>query len=248
MDLNLKGKRAIIMGASYGIGASCAEALAAEGCNVIIVSRSMENLEITRKEIAEKYDVEVRALTADISSHADIVRLSETERDVDIVVNVAGMNCAGSLLEVEEPKMRAGFETKVFGYINMCRQYYPILKARGGGVIVNVVGVGALARWDWYPYGGSINAAVNAFTQSVGSESLHRDNIRVLVVNPGLIMTPRVEKYDAQLAAEGKTMFDFGRPGADPSEVASVVAFMASDRASYVTGTAVNVDGGLART
>lgn len=248
MDLNLKGKRAIVMGASYGIGAACAEALAAEGCNVVIVSRSMENLEVTRKAIEANHDVDVRATTADISNHDDIVRLSETQNDVDIVVNVAGLQCAGALLEVQEPKMRAAYETKVFGYINMCRQYYPILKARGGGVIVNVVGVGSLARWDWYPYGGSINAAVNAFSQSAGSESLHRDNIRIVVVNPGLVMTPRVAKYDEQLAAEGKTRFDFGRPGADPSEIASVVAFVASDRASYMTGTAVNVDGGLART
>jgi 3-oxoacyl-[acyl-carrier protein] reductase len=132
----------------------------------------------------------------------------------------------------------------------MCREFYRAFKARGRGTIVNVIGVGAVTKFPWYMCGAGGNAAVAAFTNALGGES-HKDGIRVLGVSPGPVATERATQVLKQAGAPGSgqamVQTAFGRDWATPAQIADVVVFTASDRASYVSGTVVNVDLGTSR-
>src|SRR5437764_15055428 len=140
MDLKLAGKTALITGGSKGIGRATAEIFAAEGCNVIIVSRSAETLAVAKAAIAQKSNVRVDVVAADLSDSANVDRLARDFPDIDILVNNAGAIPGGSLLNVSEETWRKAWDLKVFGYVNMCRAFYALMKARKAGVIINVVG------------------------------------------------------------------------------------------------------------
>jgi len=140
MDLKLAGKTALITGGSKGIGRATAEILAAEGCNVIIVSRTAETLAAVKSAIAQKSNVRVDTVVADLSDSKNVDRLAKDFPDIDILVNNAGAIPGGTLLNVDEATWRRAWDLKVFGYVNMCRAFYALMKARGSGVIINVVG------------------------------------------------------------------------------------------------------------
>src|SRR3954447_9993059 len=129
MDLKLAGKTALITGGSKGIGRATAEVFAAEGCNVIIVSRSAEALAAVKVGIAQKSNVRVDTVAADLSDSKNIDRLAKDFPDIDIVVNNAGAIPGGTLLNVDETTWRKAWDLKVFGYVNMCRTFYPLMKA-----------------------------------------------------------------------------------------------------------------------
>jgi len=159
-------------------------------------------------------------------------------------VNNAGAVPGGSLFDVSEERWREGWDSKVFAYVNMCRTYYPILKKRGGGVIINVLGTGSLKKDPGYCCGGMGNAALDYLTQSLGGSS-HCDNIRVVGVAPGPTSTERLR---AILEADGVDPQDNARRPfkrvAMPEEIASAIAFVASTRSAYTSGTILVVDGG----
>src|SRR5262249_10863701 len=138
MDLNLAGKTALITGASKGIGRATAEAFAAEGCNVILVSRTQADLEAAQAAIVRTANVRVDVVAAVLSVSATVSRLAENFPGIDILVNNAGAIPGGSLQEIDEQRWRAAWDLKVFGYVNMCRAFYAHMKARGRGVIINV--------------------------------------------------------------------------------------------------------------
>src|SRR4051794_14224147 len=140
MDLELAGKTALITGGSKGIGRATAEVFAAEGCNVIIVSRTAETLAAVKSAIAQKSNVRVDTVAADLSDSKSVDRLAQDYPDIDILVNNAGAIPGGTLLNMDETTWRKAWDLKVFGYVNMCRRFYGLMKARGRGVIVNVVG------------------------------------------------------------------------------------------------------------
>ena len=250
MDLDLKGKRALITGASKGIGAEVARRFAAEGCDVVIVSRTGRDLESVATKIRESTGRTVQVEAVDLSRGANPIELAKRHGDVDILVNNAGALPGGHVLEVDEAAWRTGWDLKVFGYINMCREFYRAFKARGSGTIVNVIGIGAIMKYPWYMCGAAGNAAVAAFTNALGSES-HKDGIRVVGVSPGPVATERAGTVLAQVGGEGsgETMVQnaFGREWATPAQIANVVVFVASSQASYVSGTVVNVDQGVSR-
>ena len=141
MDLGLRGKKALITGASKGIGRACAEVLAGEGCDVALVSRTAADLEAARAEIAGKYNVGVRVFPLDLSDSKNVDKVASECPDIDILVNNAGAIPAGNLDQITEDRWRDAWDLKVFGNINMCRQFYAAMRTRGRGVIINIMDV-----------------------------------------------------------------------------------------------------------
>ncbi len=252
MDLGLQGKTAIVTGGSKGIGRAVATALAAEGCNLHLASRTAADLEAVRDEIMAQHQVGVTVHPMDLASQGQPEALAAAAEGAQILVNNAGAIPGGSLEKVDETTWREAWNLKVFGYINLTRAVYANLAASGGGAIVNVIGA-AGERQDYnYVAGSTGNAGLMAFTRALGSESA-KDNIRVVAVNPGMTETERLVTL-LRGVAENKgrdpddwrselTGLPFGRPGT-AAEVADLVAFLASKRASYISGTVVTIDGG----
>jgi 3-oxoacyl-[acyl-carrier protein] reductase len=253
MNLNLVGKTALITGASKGIGRAAAESMAAEGCDVILVSRTAADLTAAKELITRKAGVKVETFAADLSDSRNVDQLAKKFAHVDILVNNAGAIPGGKLLDVDEKTWRKAWDLKVFGYVNMCRAFYALMKERGSGVIINVTGNAAQTHDPEYICGVAGNAALTAFSQSLGSVS-PQDGIRVISVNPGPVETERLVglmKKKAQdrtgNAENWRDLFKplpFGR-ACTPGEVGAMIAFLASDRCSYNSGSVVMVDAGL---
>jgi hypothetical protein len=165
MDLQLAGKTALITGASKGIGRAAAERLAAEGAHVVLVSRTAADLAATKAAIARQSKVQIDTVAADLSHSSAIDQLARDFPMIDILVNNAGAIPDGSLLDVDEQTWRKAWDLKVFGYINMRRAYYALMKDRGSGLIINVTG---LPR---RPMNLNISAALPAMPRSQHSAS-----------------------------------------------------------------------------
>lgn len=241
MDLELRGKRALVTGASKGIGAATASLLASEGCEVVIVARSPEELHLTADRISAETSAKVTACAADLSRSSEIARIAEAFGDIDILVNNAGAIPGGRLEDLDESTWRAAWDLKVFGYINLSREIFKKMSARGSGTIVNVIGAAAQIRDPSYICGVVGNAALTAFTMSLGSDS-HRAGVRVVGVSPGPVATERL--IGLQGTVQSSAARPFGR-AAEPLEIASAVAFLASPRSGYTSGTVLMVDGGM---
>ena len=241
MDLHLSGKKALVTGASKGIGAATAHMLAAEGCDLIIVSRSRGELQVTADKIAAETSRSVVACAADLSQSSEIARIAEQYGDIDILVNNAGAIPGGRLEDIDESIWRAAWDLKVFGYINLSREIFRKMSARGSGTIVNVIGAAAQIRDPSYICGVVGNAALTAFTMSLGSDS-HRFGVRVVGVSPGPVATERL--LGLQTSVQSSVARPFGR-AANPVEIASAVTFLASPRSDYTSGTVLMVDGGI---
>ena len=259
MDLGLAGKRAVITGASKGIGLGCAVALAREGCDVALAARSADVLARAAEDVrAVAPGAIVTTHVVDLSTDAGRqTLLAETGCGgtaggelVDIWVNNAGAIPGGDIVTVDDMTWRDAWDLKVFGYIDLCRAVLPQMSARGSGVIVNVIGVASLRPQPSYIAGAVGNSGLVAMTAALGSRSL-RDGVRVVAVNPGLIITDRMSDLLRRQAID-----EFGDESrweelipADPApgtveQVADVVAFLASDLASHVSGTSITIDGG----
>jgi 3-oxoacyl-[acyl-carrier protein] reductase len=253
MDLQLAGKSALITGASKGIGRAATEQLAREGCNVILVSRNAADLAAVKQAIAQRFKVQIDTVAADLSQSSSINRLAQDFPEIDILVNNAGAIPGGQLLDVDEQTWRKAWDLKVFGYVNMCRAYYALMKKRGSGVIINITGNAAQTHDPEYICGVAGNAALTAFSQSLGSVSV-RDGIRVISLNPGPVETERLVNLMKKKARDRTGNADnwrelfkplpFGRACA-PEEVGAMIAFLASERCSYNSGSVVTIDAGL---
>ena len=253
MDLGLDGKRALVTGASQGIGRACAEALAQEGCDLVLVARNAAALEQAKGEL-ESYGVKVQVNAVDLTRPGAAATLATAFPAMDILVNNAGAIPRGSLLDVDEAAWRAGWELKVFGYINLTREYYRRMVERHDGVIVNVIGIGGEKLEYAYAAGSTGNAALAAMTRAVGSVSLDY-GVRVLGVHPGWVETERARRSlrrraeqelgDAERWPELTKAWPRGGL-IQPREIGEVVAFAASARASAMSGVILTVDGGFA--
>lgn len=241
MNLDLSGKKVLVTGASKGIGAATARLLSCEGCDVVIVSRSLDDLQKTADQIAEKTSRRVVVCAADLSQSSEIMRVAKQYGDIDILVNNAGAIPGGRLEDIDESTWRAAWDLKVFGYINLTREIFKQMSARGSGTIVNVIGAAAQMRDPSYICGVVGNAALTAFTMSLGSDS-HRVGVRVVGISPGPVATERL--HGLQGSVQSSSARPFGR-AAEPTEIASAVAFLASPRSGYTSGTVLMVDGGL---
>ncbi len=254
MDLQLAGKTVLITGGSKGIGLATAGSFAAEGCELVLVAREGEALAAAQRELADRYRTRVAIESLDLASPGSDETLAKRHPGVDILVNNAGAIPGGDLESVDEPTWRSAWDLKVFGFINLSRRYYTCMRERRAGVIVNVIGLaGDRPAFD-YIAGTTGNAALMAFTRALGSKSVDH-GVRVMAVNPPYTETERLTKQlrraaqarfgDAERWRELLRKLPFDRP-ARPEEIADVVVFLASARASYMSGSVVNIDGGAA--
>ena len=253
MDLKLAGQTALITGGSKGIGRATAAIFAAEGCNVILVSRSAESLAAAKAAIAQISNVRVDTVAADLSDSANVDALARDYSGIDILVNNAGAIPGGNLLDVSEATWRKAWDLKVFGYVNMCRAFYALMKARKAGIIVNVVGNAADTHDPEYICGVAGNAALTAFTQSLGSVSA-KDGVRVVALSPGPVETDRLvtlmKKKAKDRTGSEESWKDLLKPlpfgrGATPEEIGAAIVFLASGRSGYTSGCVVTIDAGL---
>ncbi len=253
MDLHLAGKTVMITGASKGIGLACAREFAAEGCRLRLVARTEADLVAARDAIAAEHDAEVEIHPADLSDSANVDRLSKACPDIDILVNNAGAIPGGDIQAVDEKTWREAWDLKVFGYINMTRRFYPLIRERGGGVILNVIGLAGVRVDRNYIAGSGGNASLIGFTRAIGAHALD-EGMRVLGVCPGAVATERIETILRAKAAKEKgdenrwqdyfAGMPLNRP-AKVEEVADIVVYLCSDRASWLTGITIDVDGGI---
>ena len=251
MDLELRGKTALVTGGSKGIGKAIAIGLVREGARVAICARD--------KAALEQVEAEAR-ISADLSRLEEVERVVKTARErlgrIDILVNNAGAIRGGGFLDIPDQQWSDDWSLKLLGYIRMCRAVLPLMKAQGGGRIVNVVGAAARNPTPAYLTGGAANAALVNFTKGLadlGAES----KVLVTAVSPAATATERWESLIAQQAGlQGRPIEDLRREAAaayklgriaTPEDIADVVCFLVSARASFITGICITVDGGATR-
>jgi NAD(P)-dependent dehydrogenase (short-subunit alcohol dehydrogenase family) len=252
MELNLKGRTALVTGGSRGIGYGVAEALAAEGCNLHLASRSADSLEAAKKKLAAKYNVKIGVHALDLSTQDNAIALVKACGPLDFLINNAGAIPQGTVTTLDDKTLRTAWDLKVFGFINLTREIYRDMCAKRRGVIVNIIGVAGERPAANYIAGSMGNAALMAMTHAIGTESPDF-GVRVVGINPGAIETDRqVVRWKAraqkELGDENRwreltTGFPFGRLGT-VAEIADTVAFLCSDRSAYTTGTVLTIDGG----
>ena len=260
MDLELKGKVAIIGGASKGLGRACAQILAEEGAKITICSRTEADLQQAAAEIRDTTGAEVLVIPADLESHESIKSLIATTVDhyghLDIMVNNSGGPPLARSYDATEEQWETAVQRSLFFFARMSREAVPHLKAQGGGRIINILASTVYQPIPNLALSGATRMGVVAFAKSLADE-VGRDGILVNNVCPGSILSERmlsnvtarskelgisVEEALAQRASETAV----GRIG-EPKELANLVAFLASSKSSYVTGTSILVDGGLVR-
>jgi 3-oxoacyl-[acyl-carrier protein] reductase len=229
VDLELKGKAALITGGSKGIGLACARAFLGEGARLHLAARDRVRLEQARAGL--KGDVTLHP--ADLRDPAALKRLAAECAQVDILVNNAGDIPGGTLEAIDEPRWRHAWELKVFGYINLTRELFARMRERKRGVIVNVIGMAGENPSYEYICGTVANAGLAAFTKALGRGS-HEHGIRVVGVHPPATRTDRIVQL---LKTTGAS---FGRI-IEPEQVADTVAFLASARAGQLSGVVLNL-------
>jgi 3-oxoacyl-[acyl-carrier protein] reductase len=255
MDLGLKGKVALVTGASEGIGKAIARRLADEGVRVAICARTEATLKATAAEIAEATGVDVAPIPADLRSLAGcqgvVEQAAERLGGVDILVNNAGASAFGAFVDLPDDAFVDAINGKLLGYIRCAKAVIPHMRRRGGGVIVNITGTTQQAVLLHTP-GSACNAAIRMFSKELSME-LGPLNIRVNSVAPGRIQTARADRLlEATAAAQGTSpdvllgqlvrTIPSGRVGTG-DDIADAVCFLVSDRASYINGAALVIDG-----
>ena len=259
MDLHLKDKHVLITGGSKGIGLACAVVFLEEGAKVSLVSRDQANLDAARATLLRKFpgaDDRIAVIAADLRNAASAAgALDQAEHalgDLDILVNSAGAAKRTAAPDLTPEVWRNAMDAKFFTYINMMDPAIKRMANRKRGVIVNVVGAGGKVASTVHISGGSANAAL--MLASAGMAAAYAPvGIRVNAVNPAATLTERLKEgmkvtaahekiSEEQALAQATARVPMGRL-ATPEEVADTVAYLASDRASYVTGTVITMDG-----
>jgi 3-oxoacyl-[acyl-carrier protein] reductase len=258
MELGLEGRRAVVTGGSSGIGYETARLFLGEGARVLICGRNAEKLEAARAALAKETGGEVHAVQADMSREADVARVVESAKSglggIDILVNNAGTMYSGRFAALTDEALQVQLDTKLYGFLRAIRLVAPAMRAQKWGRIVNIVG-GAGKEPDPYMLGSGItNSALLNLTKSLSTE-LGEDNVLVNAVCPGWVDTGlwrrnaqglqaefgvKSEDEARRLAARKNALGRFGKP----EELASAIVFLCSERASYITGVSLNLDGG----
>ena len=260
MDLGLKGRVAIIGGGSKGLGRACADSLAQEGANLVICSRNAEELDQAAGEISQAFGVEVLAVPGDLSQLPDVEGLVKRTVDhfgrLDVLINNSGGTPAGRAADTTEDVRRQSIDMALMFFIRMSREAVPHMKERGWGRIVNILASSVYQPIDNLALSGATRMGVVAYAKSLADE-VGRDNITVNNVCPGSILSDRMLSNVTSRANEMGISVEealeeraketaLGRVG-EPAELAHLVAFLASGKATYITGTTILVDGGLVR-
>jgi 3-oxoacyl-[acyl-carrier protein] reductase len=252
LDLGLEGKIALITGGSDGLGRAAAKRLAAEGARVAICGRRGPHLEAVAGDLRAATGGEVLAVTADVTRAADCQRFVDAALGafggVDILLNNAGTSAAHGLEELDDDAWRADIELKLLAAVRLCRLTIPLMRERGGGTIINTTISGAKA-----PAARSLPTTVTRaaginLTKSLANQYA-AENIRVNTICLGLLKSAQWERRAGErpvddLYGEIAKRVPLGRVG-EAEDYADLVAFLVSARASFITGTAVNLDGGM---
>lgn len=260
MDLGLKGRTALVTGASLGIGYAIARELAAEGVAVAMIARDEARLRAAATTLAAETSARAIPIAADLTDAGQLersVRTAETALgQVDILVNNAGATPMGRIGETDDATWQKSLSLKLMGYVRTARLLAPAMRARRWGRVINIIGRSGHQPRATYIVGSSVNASLLSFTHALAQECAP-NNVLVVGVNPGPIATPRWDALVAQGAAgSGRDQaaenaaavasVALGRLGT-PEEVSGLVAFLCSDRAGFITGTMIDVDGGGTR-
>ena len=262
MDLELRGKVAVITGASVGIGLAVAEGLAAEGVDLVMAARQEDRLAREAARVAERYGVRTVPVACDVATAAGVDDLvAATEREfsgADILINNAGTGSNETIMGASDEKWDAYFQLHVMAAVRLARGFVPMMRRRGGGAILHNASICAVQPLWYEPIYNVTKAALMMFSKSLSTE-LVKDNIRVNCINPGLILTPDWIKTAKQLTADkGGDWESYLQSVADehatskrfgtPEELAHTFVFLCSDKASYTIGSTIFVDGGMLKT
>lgn len=261
MNLGLKGRRAIVMAASRGLGYACARALAQEGCDLVICSRDETRIAAAGESIARETGVRVHALAADVSEESEARRLVDAAvahlGGLDIVVHNAGGPPAGEFTAMTEAQWQKAFEQNMLSFVRIVNAAVPEMRKAGGGRILTIASSSIKQPIPNLVLSNAFRAGIWGLAKTMSRE-LGPDKILVNVIAPGRIQTERIDELDQITATKsGKPIDDvkrasvagvpLGRIGR-PEELANLVAFLASDAASYISGQAIMVDGAAGTT
>ncbi len=256
MDLQLTGKTVLITGGSKGIGRGCAEAFAKEGCKVAIVSRGEANLKRAEELLAEK-GVKVLSIPADLTKPEEAVRaVAEAERQlgpIDVLVNSAGASQHHPLHELNVEAWHQGMDSKYFTYIHMLQAALPGMAKRKRGAVVNIIGMGGKIGRPHHLAGGAANAALMLVSTGLAG-GYGPEGVRINAISPGGTITERsLARLEVQSRETGRSIKDLQADAAKkiplrrlalPEDIAQAALFLASERASYITGVCIPMDGG----
>ena len=260
MDLGLKNKIALVAAASRGLGRAVAEELANEGASLVICSRDTKSITQAGAEIAEKYGAHVLAVTADVTDPADVVRLVESGyarfARIDILVTNAGGPPAGRFENLTAAQWEEATRLTLFSAIDLTRQVLPGMRQRRWGRILNITSIAVKQPVENLILSNSLRAGLTGFARTLANE-VAAEGVTVNNILPGYTRTERLEELAGMMATkQGITPEAFMskwedeipmRRVGDPREFAALAAFLVSERASYITGTSIPVDGGWIR-
>ena len=260
MEFGLTDKIAVVGASSKGLGRAIALGLAQEGAKVTICARNSDALDATAADIRRQTGSEVLAVPTDVSQPAQVDALINAAISrfggIDILVNNAGGPRAGRFAELAAEDYQMAVQLNLMSTINLCRAVVPVMQARGGGRIINLTSVSVKQPVDGLMLSNMARTGVIGFAKTLATE-LAPDNILVNNVCPGIIFTDRIQQLATVRAEEAGITFEealermtadipLGRIG-EPTEFANLVVFLASERASYITGTTIQVDGGMVK-
>jgi 3-oxoacyl-[acyl-carrier protein] reductase len=260
MDLGLQGKRALVMGGGRGIGRGIADALAAEGAAVALVSRDLAALEAAAAEIAERNGGKVLTLAADLADRASLDRAVETIiaewGGVDILINNSGGPPPSGAANIAPSVWRSQFEAMVLNIIGLTDLLLPGMRERRWGRILTVASSGVVQPIPTIGVSNTLRSALVGWSKTLAGE-VGGDGVTVNMLLPGRIATSRVAaidqaaakregKTEAEIAERSKKDIPVGRYG-KIEEIGAVATFLASERAAYVTGSLIRIDGGMIR-
>ena len=259
MELGLNGKVALVTGASRGIGAAVAMELAREGVHLCLVARDRAKLDEVAAAVRAAANVRATVHVADLrqpdAAEAAVRAATEAFGRLDVLVNNAGATKRADFFTLTEADWQDGFALKFHGYVRLTRAAWPHLKACKGN-IVNIVGIGSRAGSAEFTIGGSVNVAILNFTKAMADIGI-KDGVRVNAINPGLIETDRftrnVERtmLDRACSRDAAITFLLTSHGTSrvgrPEEIGALAAYLASDKADFMQGTIIDIDGGATR-
>jgi 3-oxoacyl-[acyl-carrier protein] reductase len=260
MDFRIKGKVAFVAAASKGLGRAVAEELAHEGASLVLCARNADNLNLVAGQIAETSGVSVLPVAADVSNAEDVARAIKAGIEkfgrIDILVTNAGGPSAGGFEDLSREMWEAATRLTLNSVLELTRAVLPGMKERGWGRILNITSITVKQPVENLMLSNSLRAAVTGFARTLANE-VATDGITVNNILPGYTRTERMEELaraacaregisEAEANARWEAEIPMKRLG-EPREFAALAAFLVSERASYITGTSIPVDGGWIR-
>ena len=249
MDLGLREKVVVLTGGSAGIGRAAARLFAEEGARLVIASRTEQTLRKVAEEVRQETGAEILPVACDVRDERSIEDMLSAAVEhfggLDVIVNNAGAALPKPHEEATDEDWHEALGYKLIGYVHTAVKSLPHLRRRGGGRIINVTGTAGREPNPWTTSSGVVNAGLANFTKTLASQ-VAKDNILVNAVSPGPIDTGRWSTLsgDRRQAAESVVQLVPLRRLGHPEEVAAAIVFLASSRASFITGVSLTVDGG----